>query len=282
MENQKTISIPKIGLGTWCITNEEVSSVVKQAISVGYRHIDTAQAYANEEGVGKGIQESGIQRTDIFLTTKIAAENKTYESAMQSIDGSLQKLQVSYIDMLLIHSPQPWSEVNQSSNRYLKENIQVYKAMEDAFKQGKVKAIGVSNFLQEDLDNILQHATIKPIVNQILCHISNTPHELIEYCKKNGILVEAYSPIAHGEILKNTQLQQIAAKYQVNVAQLCIRYDLQLGTIVIPKSTSLEHLKSNLDINFTISEEDMHILEHIPPIQDYGEFSKFPVYGGKK
>lgn len=282
MENQKTISIPKIGLGTWCITNEEVSSVVKQAISVGYRHIDTAQAYANEEGVGKGIQESGIQRTDIFLTTKIAAENKTYESAMQSIDGSLQKLQVSYIDMLLIHSPQPWSEVNQSSNRYLKENIQVYKAMEDAFKQGKVKAIGVSNFLQEDLDNILQHATIKPIVNQILCHISNTPHELIEYCKKNGILVEAYSPIAHGEILKNSQLQQIAKKYHVNVAQLCICYDLQLGTIVIPKSTSLEHLKSNLDINFTISEEDMHILEHIPPIQDYGEFSKFPVYGGKK
>lgn len=282
MTKEQILTIPRIGLGTWCISNEEVSSVVKQAITIGYRHIDTAQAYANEEGVGKGIQESGIQRTDIFLTTKIAAEHKTYESAMQSIDASLQKLEVSYIDMILIHSPQPWSEVNQSNNRYLKENIEVYHAMEDALQQGKVKAIGVSNFLQEDLENILQHATIKPIVNQILCHISNTPHALIDYCKQNGIFVEAYSPIAHGEILKNTQLQQIAAKYQVNVAQLCIRYDLQLGTIVLPKSTSLEHLKSNLELDFTISEEDMHILEHIAPIQDYGEFSKFPVYGGKK
>lgn len=282
MKTQQTVTIPKIGLGTWCISNDEVSSIVKQAISVGYRHIDTAQAYGNEEGIGKGIRESGIHRTKIFLTTKIAAEYKTYESAMQSIDASLKKLQVSYIDMLLIHSPQPWSEVNQSSNRYLKENIQVYKAMEDALQQGKVKSIGVSNFLQEDLENILQHTTIKPIVNQILCHISNTPHALIEYCKQNDILVEAYSPIAHGEILKNLRLQEIAKKYRVSVAQLCIRYDLQLGTIVLPKSTSLEHLKSNLDIDFTISKEDMHILETITPIQDYGVFSKFPVYGGKK
>lgn len=274
------IKIPKLALGTWLIDNNKAAEAVRQAIKIGYRHIDTAQAYGNECGVGEGVRTSGISRDKIFVTSKVAAENKTYESATYSIDETLRKMGFDYIDMMIIHSPQPWREVNQSENRYFKENSQVWKAMEDAVKTGKVKAIGVSNFLKEDIENILSCCEIRPAVNQILAHISNTPFDLIRYCESKNILLEAYSPIAHGKALENKLIAKMAEKYSVSIPQLCINYDLQLGMVVLPKTDNPEHMKSNTDLDFTISNEDMEILKNVPHIEDYGEFGIFPVFGG--
>ena len=183
--------------------------------------------------------------------------------------------------MMIIHSPQPWVEVNQSDNRYFAENRQVWKAMEDAVKAGKIRTIGISNFLEDDVDNILSDCKISPAVNQILAHISNTPLKLIDYCKNKDILVEAYSPIAHGEALKNRSIKEMADKYNVSIAQLCIKYDLQLGMVVLPKTSNPEHRKSNADLDFIISDKDMETLKNIETIKDYGESGIFPVFGGK-
>lgn len=273
--------IPKLALGTWLIENDEAAKAVCEAIKIGYRHIDTAQAYGNERGVGEGIRKCGVAREEIFITSKVAAEHKTYQSAADSIDETLGKTGLNYIDMMIIHSPQPWKEVNQSENRYFKENKEVWKALEDAVKAGKVKTIGVSNFLQEDIDNILQGCEIRPAVNQILAHISNTPLELINYCREKNILVEAYSPIAHGEALKNKSIKEMADKYNVSIPQLCIKYDLQLGMVVLPKTANPVHMKSNAKLDFKISDEDMEVLKNIEHIKNYGEHSGFPVFGGK-
>ena len=188
---------------------------------------------------------------------------------------------LDYLDMMIIHSPQPWREVNRSEYRYEKENREVWRALEDAYGAGKLKAIGVSNFLEQDLENIMETAKIKPMVNQILCHIANTPLSLIEFCKKEGIVVEAYSPVAHGEALKHKAIAEMAKKYGVSIPRLCIRYDWQLDTVVLPKTADPQHMKENADIDFTISDEDMEILKHMEKIKDYGEFGFFPVYGGK-
>ena len=149
------LEIPKLALGTWFIDDDRAAEAVRQAVKIGYRHIDTAQAYGNERGVGEGVRTCGIPRDKIFVTSKVAAEHKTYESAANSIDETLNKMKLDYIDMMIIHSPQPWVEVNQSDNRYFEENRQVWKAMEDAVEAGKVRTIGVSNFLENDIDNIL-------------------------------------------------------------------------------------------------------------------------------
>lgn len=274
------IKIPKLALGTWLIDNDKVAEAVRQAIRIGYRHIDTAQAYGNECGVGEGVRTSVISRDKIFVTSKVAAENKTYESAADSIDETLRKMGFDYIDMMIIHSPQPWKEVNQSENRYFKENRQVWKAMEDAVKAGKVKTIGVSNFLKEDIENILSYCEIRPAVNQILAHISNTPFDLIRYCESKNILLEAYSPIAHGKALENKLIAEMAEKYNVSIPQLCINYGLQLGMVVLPKTDNPEHMKNNADLDFTISNEDMEKLKNVPHIEDYGEFGVFPIFGG--
>lgn len=275
------LEIPKLALGTWLIEDNKVSEAVRQAIKIGYRHIDTAQAYGNERGVGEGIRTCGISRDKIFITSKVAAEHKTCESAAKSIDETLNKMELDYIDMMIIHSPQPWAMVNQSENRYLEENRQVWKAMEDAVEAGKIRTIGISNFLESDTDNILSDCKIIPAVNQILAHISNTPLNLIDYCKSKNILVEAYSPIAHGEALKNHSIKEMADRYNVSIARLCIKYDLQLGMVVLPKTANPDHMKSNADLDFVISDEDMEKLKNIEHIKDYGEHSRFPVFGGK-
>ena len=181
---------------------------------------------------------------------------------------------------MIIHSPQPWTELR-VDNRYFKENKEVWRALEDAYKDGKVKAIGVSNFLQDDLENIMEDCKVKPMVNQILMHISNTNIELIEFCKKNDILVESYSPIAHGEALKNKEITIMADKYKVSLAQLCINYVIQLGTVALPKTANPTHMKSNSEVDFTISDEDMKTLINMKKIESYGEFDIFPVFSGK-
>lgn len=275
------VKIPQLGLGTWFIDDSKVADAVKAAVKLGYRHIDTAQAYGNERGVGEGVRTCGVAREDLFVVSKVAAEHKTYEEAKAGIDETLEKMGLDYLDMMIIHSPQPWAEVNQSENRYKEGNRQAWKALEDAYNEGKLKAIGVSNFQIEDLESLMETAKIKPMVNQVLCHISNTPTELIEFCQKSSIAVEAYSPIAHGVILNQPEIQTMAEKYGVSVPQLCIRYTLQLGAISIPKTANPEHMKTNAEVDFEISAEDMEMLKNFKEIADYGESSGFPVYGGK-
>lgn len=273
------VKIPKLGLGTWFIDDDKVAEAVRQAVKLGYRHIDTAQAYGNEAGVGEGVRSCGLKREEIFVTSKVAAEEKSYDAAAKSIDETLSKMGLDYIDMMIIHSPQPWAEWR-GENRYFNENKQVWKALEDAYKAGRVRAIGVSNFLRDDLENLLADCKINPMVNQVLAHIGNTPTELIEFCRERNILIEAYSPIAHGEILKNDALATIAQKYGVSTAQLCIRYAIELGAIALPKTANPDHMKANATLDFCISEEDMQMLKAID-FNEYGEFSMFPVFSGK-
>lgn len=275
------IVVPQLALGTWFIDDDKAAEAVREAVKIGYRHIDTAQAYANERGVGEGVRTAGIPREELFVTTKVAAEHKDYESAARSIDESLAAMGLDYLDMMIIHSPQPWVEVNQSDDRYFEGNLEVWRALTDAYKAGKIRAIGVSNFQKEDIDNIWDNAEVKPMVNQVLCHISNTPLGLIDYCQSKGTVMEAYSPVAHGEALKNPKIAEMAAKYGVTIPQLCIRYDLQLGMITLPKTANPEHMKSNADVDFEISSEDMEALKHVERIHDYGDAGIFPVYGGK-
>ncbi|MGZ3768108.1 MAG: aldo/keto reductase [Bdellovibrio sp.] len=271
------LEIPKLGLGTWMISNHDVVQAVQDALQIGYRHIDTAQAYANESGVGKAIRKSGLPREEIFVTTKLAAEIKSYEKAVSAINDSLLTMDFEYIDMMIIHSPKPWKEFR-GANHYFEGNRAAWKALEEAYKAGKLKAIGVSNFEQQDIDNILESCSVKPMVNQILAHISNTPLNLIDYSKEKGMLVEAYSPIAHGELMKNKNVKHIAQKYDVSIPQLSIRYCLQLGLLPLPKTTNPAHMKTNAEVDFKISKEDMEALKNIERIKDYGEASRMPIF----
>lgn len=271
-------TIPKLGLGTWFISDENVAQAVKDAVALGYRHIDTAQAYGNENGVGNGIRACGTSRESLFLTTKLAAEIKSYEQAVAAIDQSLMTLGLDYIDLMIIHSPKPWKKFHESE-RFLEGNSKAWRALEDAYKAGKLRAIGVSNFEKPDLENILESCTVKPMVNQILAHIGNTPFNLIDYCQSKDILVEAYSPVAHGQLLKNEKVASLAEKYGVSVAQLSILYCLELGLLPLPKTANPAHMKNNAEVDFSISKEDMDALKHMEQIKDYGDASVFPVFG---
>src|SRR3954449_3522770 len=195
------VAIPKLGLGTWFIDDDQAADAVKAAIALGYRNIDTAQAYGNERGVGEGVRTSGVPRDELFVSTKLAAEIKDYDQAVAAIEESLATLGLDHIDLMLIHSPQPWDDFR--GGDYAQGNREAWRALEDAHRAGKVRAIGVSNFEQQDIENILKTCTVGPHANQLLVHAGNTPAELIAYCASKHILVEAYSPIAHGEILKN-------------------------------------------------------------------------------
>ncbi len=273
------VKIPKLGLGTWFIPDAQAAEAVRTAVSLGYRHIDTAQAYENEAGVGEGVRTCGLPREQIFVTSKVAAEHKDYDSAARSIDETLEKMGLDYLDIMIIHSPQPWADFR--GGDYAEGNRAAWRALEDAYTAGKLRAIGVSNFRKPDLDNILSDCRVKPMVDQILLHISNTDLGLLDTCRTQDILVEAYSPIAHGEALKNPMIAEMAAKYGVSAAQLCIRYVLELGAVALPKTADPEHMKANAAVDFDITPDDMELLKQAAPIKDYGEFSFFPVFSGK-
>jgi diketogulonate reductase-like aldo/keto reductase len=181
---------------------------------------------------------------------------------------------------MIIHSPKPWAEFLEDEP-YFEGNREAWKALEEAYKGGKLRSIGVSNFQKADLDNILNSCSVKPMVNQILAHISNTPKDLIQYNQDKNILVEAYSPFGHGELFKNGDVAAIAEKYKVSVSQLAIRYCLELGLLPLPKTANPQHMKTNTAVDFVISEEDMAQLKSMQQIENYGEHSKFPVFGGK-
>lgn len=272
------VEIPKLGLGTWFIEDDSAAQAVRDAIAVGYRNIDTAQAYGNERGVGEGIRTAGVARDELFVSTKLAAEIKDYEGAVAAIDASLATMGLDYIDLMLIHSPQPWEDFR--GGDYSEGNRAAWRALEEALNAGKLRAIGVSNFRQSDLESLLEGAEVTPHVNQLLVHVGNTPAELMEYCSEKGILVEAYSPMAHGEMMKNAEVTAMAERYGVSVPQLCIRYTLDLGTVSLPKTSNPEHMRSNAQVDFTISEEDLDTLRGLTH-REYGEFAFFPVYSGK-
>lgn len=272
------VTIPKLGMGTWFIDDDKAAQAVRDAVDVGYRNIDTAQAYGNERGVGEGVRTSGVARDELFVSSKLAAEIKNYDDAVNAIEGSLSTMGLDYLDLMLIHSPQPWGDWR--GGDYAEGNREAWRALEDAHKAGQLRSIGVSNFEEHDLDSILAASTVAPHVNQILVHAGNTPAELIAYCDGKGILVEAYSPIGHGEILHNPDIVAIAERYDVTVPQLCIRYTLQLGAVSLPKTANPEHMRSNAQVDFTISAEDMNTLRGMH-IRDYGEAGAFPVFSGK-
>ena len=262
--------IPKIALGTWQTPNDVAAVAVAAAIDAGYRHIDTAIAYENESGVGLGVKNAlkstGIHRESIFITSKIPAEVKSYSGTVRCIQESMERLDCFHTDLMLIHAPRPWAEMGTpapGANRYYKENVEVWKALEEAYEAGKFRSIGVSNFGIDDLNNILAGGRVMPAVNQIRVHIGHVPTDLIDFCEQNGILVEAYSPNATGRLLNVPEVRAMAEKYRVSVPQLASRFVLQLGLLPLPKSTHEERIRQNAMLDFEISSTDMASLLEI-------------------
>lgn len=255
------VKLPKIGFGTWQVKNgEEAYQSVLLALKNGYRHIDTAAGYQNEESVGKAIRDSGLQREEVFVTSKLESHIKTYQGTKEAFQKTLDNLGFDYLDLFLIHAPWPWSEIGKDCKE---GNIEAYRAMEELYNEGKIRAIGVSNFNPDDLDNILRNTEIIPHVNQIGYFIGLDQKETIEYCMKHNIFVEAYSPLGIGYLLQNEDIKQIAEKYQKSSAQVCIRYLLQKGVAPLPKSVHEHRIIENADVDFELLQEDMDFLDTI-------------------
>lgn len=252
--------IPKVGFGTWQSSSKDAYNSTLIALKNGYRHIDTALAYQNEEAIGKAIKDSKINRSEIFITTKLPAQYKTYDETIKYFHESLKNLDLDYIDLYLIHAPWPWSNVGLDCEA---GNIEVWKAFIDLKKQGLVRSIGVSNFRENNLENIISATGVIPDVNQIRFFIGNTQEGVVKYCKEHDILVEAYSPLATGEILDSIELDEIAEKYNKTKAQICIRYCIERGTLPLPKSTHENRICENIDLDFKIDEEDMNYLNSL-------------------
>lgn len=254
------VRIPKIGLGTWQSEPMDAYNASLLALKAGYRHIDTAYAYGNESEVGRAIKNSGLPRSEVFVTTKLPAQYKTYDEAIKYCNESLENLGLEYIDLYLIHAPWPWSEVGKDCE---KENIEVWKAFIDLKKQGKVRSIGVSNFRVNNLENIINATNVVPSVNQIRFFIGNTQEEVVKYCQEKNILIEAYSPLSTGEILNSKELDEISNKYNKSKAQICIRYCIERNTLPLPKSVHEERIIQNADIDFEIDKKDMEYLNSL-------------------
>lgn len=264
------IKIPAIGLGTWQVADgEEAYNSCLWALEAGYRHIDTAHTYGNETSVARAIADSDISRESIFLTTKLPADIKDYEGTLKHFNESLSNLNTSYIDLYLIHAPWPWSNVGADCTE---GNIEAWRAMIDLYNQGKIRAIGVSNFHVKDIKALIEATGFTPAVNQIRYFVGNTQNEITEYCQANGILVEAYSPLATGAIVEHGLLSEMAERYGVSTARLCIRYCIEKGTLPLPKSVNRGRIAENLLVDFEISEEDVAYLDslyHIGPTRPY-------------
>lgn len=253
------VKVPKLGLGTWQIPEgKEAYQSVLWALKHGYRHIDTAMAYGNEPSVGRAVKDSGIPREDIFITTKLPAQLKGYEIARECFEKSLAALGLDYIDLYLIHAPWPWDKIGMDCTE---GNISSWKAFEEIYDSGRLKAIGISNFEPKHIEPLLAECKHVPMVNQIRFHIGDRQEEIVDYCQKHDILITAYSPLATGRIINNNAIVEMAGKYKVTPAQLCIRYCLEKQMVVIPKSTREERILSNTQVEFEISAEDMEVLD---------------------
>lgn len=244
------VKMPQLGYGVYQVTKEECKRCVLDALEVGYRAIDTAQSYFNEAEVGEAIAESGIDRKEIFLTTKVWIEHYGYEQAKESVLQSMEKLKTDYIDLVLLHQP-------------FADYYGAYRALEDLYEEGKLRAIGVSNFYPDRLVDIASFARIKPMVNQIETHPLNQQIEAHEWLKKYGVIHEAWAPFGEGRgnMFTNPVLQKLGDKYNKTVAQVILRWQLQRGIVVIPKSTHKERMAQNLDVfDFTLTDEDMQAI----------------------
>ena len=260
--------IPIVGFGTYKSTEQEGIEAVKYALLNGYRLIDTAAFYNNEESVGKGIKASGIAREEIFVTTKLWRECLGYAPTKTELEKSLKKLDLEYIDLYLIH----WPANAKNYNNWQKTNADTWRAMEELQAEGKIKSIGVSNFWQEHLEALFQTARVSPSVNQIEFHPGYWQPELTAYCKQKNIVVEAWSPLARGKVFDNAVLNQIAQKHQISVSKVCLRWIIQHDVVVIPKSNTNERIKENINLfNFELSEEEMSLIDNLPEMGFSGE-----------
>jgi diketogulonate reductase-like aldo/keto reductase len=251
--------IPKIGFGTWLLREgDECYNAVADALRLGYRHIDTARAYYNEASVRRAVRDSGIEREDIYVTSKLPAEAKDYDTAVEEFETTMAEIGLDYLDLYLVHAPWPWDEVGKDCRD---ENRQIWKAMEEFLAGGRVRAIGVSNFDPDDLDSLLPACKTKPMVNQIRWFIGLDPSDTVQTCAEHDIVVEAYSPFAHGLIVNHPEIADIAARYDVSAPQLCIRFLLQKGAVVLPKATTTPHIEQNAELDFEISADDMADLD---------------------
>jgi methylglyoxal/glyoxal reductase len=243
------VKMPWFGLGVFKVQEgSEVIESVKAAIKNGYRSIDTAAVYQNEEGVGQGIKESGVSRDDLFITTKVWNSEQGYETTLQAFETSLTKLGLDYLDLYLIHWP------GLDSNKFK----ETWKALEKLYKDGRVRAIGVSNFHVHHLQELIKDAEVKPMVNQVEFHPHLTQRELLTYCQSEGIQLEAWSPLKQGELLSDQTINEIAEKYQKSAAQVILRWDLQNKVVTIPKSIKEHRIIENADVfDFELSVEDM-------------------------
>lgn len=260
--------IPVIGFGTYKSTEQEGIQSVVNAVSNGYRLIDTASKYGNEEAVGKGIKTSGISRTEIVITTKLWRENLGFEQTKTAFDESLNKLGLDYIDLYLIH----WPANAKNYANWQKTNADTWRAMEELQAEGKIKSIGVSNFWQEHLEALFQTANVIPAINQIEFHPGYWQPGLTEYCKKQGIVVESWSPLARGKVFGNEILERIANQHNKSVSQICLRWVIQHNVIVIPKSTTPKRIEENINLfDFELSEEEMKQINDLPEMGFSGE-----------
>ena len=256
------VKIPVIGYGTWQTPSDgSTRECVKNALISGYRHIDTAFAYGNEAEVGEGIKSSGVARHDVFLTTKHWVTERGYEKTIKAVETSLKNLGTDYLDLYLIH----WPAVEKVSPHWEEINASTWKAFEKMYTDGKIRAICVSNFEKKHIDSLLKFAEIKPQVNQLEFHPGFTQYDTVKYMQENGILVEAWSPLGSGTVLGNGRLKEIAAVYNKDVAQLCVKFALQNGILPLPKSTSKDRMKSNADVfDFNIRDSHMEELLRFP------------------
>ncbi|MCA9749095.1 MAG: aldo/keto reductase [Romboutsia sp.] len=246
------VKIPSIGFGTYKSgDDEETAKIIKNALNLGYKMIDTASFYNNEVGIGNGIKESGIDRKDIFIVTKLWNDDHGYDNTIEAFNKSLNNLQVDYIDLYLIHWPN-------------KLNAETWRAFEHLYETGKVKAIGVCNFKVEHLEELKKTAKIMPMVNQVEIHPFSTKNNIINYCKDNNIKVVAWSPISRGRVLSNDLMIDLSQKYKKSIVQIVLRWHMQKGVIPIPKSSNENRIKENIDIfDFEISSEDMKAIDSL-------------------
>ena len=246
------VKIPSIGFGTYKSgDDEETAKIIKNALNLGYKMIDTASFYNNEVGIGNGIKESGIDRKDIFIVTKLWNDDHGYDNTIEAFNKSLNNLQVDYIDLYLIHWPN-------------KLNSETWRAFEHLYETGKVKAIGVCNFKVEHLEELKKTAKIMPMVNQVEIHPFSTKNNIINYCKDNNIKVVAWSPISRGRVLSNELMIDLSQKYKKSIVQIVLRWHMQKGVIPIPKSSNENRIKENMDIfDFEISSEDMKAIDSL-------------------
>lgn len=255
------VTIPCIGFGTWQTPNGEVAvSSVQHAIQSGYRHIDTAEAYRNEASVGEGIKRSGIDRGSLFLTSKLSTKEHGYDTAIAAFEESLHKLGTDYLDMFLIHWPNP---INVRSC-WEEKLAETWKAFEDLYAAGKIRAIGISNFHPRHMDVLLKTAKVLPMVNQIRLCPGDTADEIVDYCRAKNILLEAYSPLGTGKIFEVPEMKALAEKYGKTVAQICIRWSLQRGYLPLPKSVTPSRIEENTKVfDFALSDEDVELIANL-------------------